>query len=203
MNRVLLVDDHPMIRTGLEATLRNKFLVCEVYHADDVPKAEDILNEHTLELVICDITLGPSQQGGLDLLTRWGKKVPFIMLSMYEAEWYVERSMTLGAKAYVAKGGPPQQLVEVISALLEKRPVQQATPLRDEKAMDPLHNLSQQESQVYLGIARGMGLKDLSLKLNLKYSTVATYRKRILEKLDLSSSSEIIQHAVRNRLIQA
>lgn len=199
MHRILLVDDHPYIRVGIRSLLTNAMLVKEVYEASNLHEAEKALSEHPVDLVICDISLG--EESGIDLLKRWGSEVSFVMLSIFEAHIYIDKCMSLGAKAYLAKGTDPKELLQTVDKVLQEIPLHKPISVKSDSGQDILNNLSAQERNVLMDLVQGLGMRDISSKRNLGYTTVATYRKRILDKTGLENTNDLIRMAIKMGLI--
>jgi len=116
-------------------------LAGEILEAGSLQEADMILNQHDLDLVICDISMG--KESGINLLERWGRDVAFIMLSIFETQFYVEKCMSLGARAYLAKGTDPKQLLDTVNRILHEIPLRKTVALKTPQSDDHvLKNLS-------------------------------------------------------------
>ena len=156
-------------------------------------------------LVLLDLTL--PGDSGLSLLRRVRREfpaVPVMIVSMHPADQFAQRALQAGAVGYVAKDSDPQELVEAVRAALAggrhvPAEIQEAARLEREP---PRHSiLSDREYQVLRMIGAGRTVSEIGTELGLSVKTVSTYRTRILEKMDLRTSAELIHYAVVNKLV--
>lgn len=205
MLSVLLVDDHPIVRQGLGRVLTTEFPDMRVAEAEDGRQAIERLRRHVFDLVLLDLTL-PGDHG-MSLLRRLHREfdsIPILVVSMHPVDQFAQRALIAGAAGYVAKDSDPRELVEAIRTVLaggRHVPVelqeafrQQGAPLRHEV-------LSDREYQVLRLIGAGRTVSQISNELKLSVKTVSTYRGRILEKLHLRTSAELIHYAVVHKLV--
>lgn len=208
MKRILLVDDHPLIRKGLRLTLEaeNDFLVCG--EAGSAEEAVAIIPELDPDIIILDISLpGPS---GLDMLRQLDtSKVSGLVLvvSRHDEILYAERAIRAGARGYVMKSEPPQALIAAIrkvlaggihvSAAINERLLQGIAAGQQSFNQSPAEALSTRELEVFEMTGRGMGTREIADRLELSIKTVESYRARIKMKLNLNNAAELVQHAVQ------
>lgn len=201
MSRILLVDDHVVIRAGILNLLKKTFSRIEFLEAGNLDEASLLLGTHEIDLVLCDISLG--KESGLDLLQRFAEEAHFVMLSIFEEQVYARRCLDLGAKAYLNKGCDPDDLIRTIQDTLAERaePVL-AKPKGKGITKSPLEQLSQREREILEDIANGLSLQEISQKRDIQYSTVKTYKMRVMEKTNCKHNTELLFFALKNGLVQ-
>jgi len=208
--RVLIVDDHAILRAGVREMLSDEEDLQVVGEAGSAEETLQILNSGTeVDVVVLDITM--PGQNGIDLLKQLRRDRPelqILVLSMHPERSFAVRLMRAGANGYVPKMIVPEELVRAVRAVGSGR--RYITPivaelLASEAASEeegPLHNrLSERELQVFTRIARGVSPAVMANELGLSVKTVSTYRARILEKMGMRSNAEIAAYAVRNQLV--
>lgn len=208
--RILIVDDHAILRAGVREMLSDEDDLRVVAEAGSAEEALQTLRNGTaVDVVVLDITL--PGQSGIDLLKQLRRDRPelaILVLSMHPERSFAVRLMRAGANGYVPKMIVPEELVKAVRAVGTGR--RYITPivaelLASDCAADeegPLHNrLSERELQVFTRIARGISPAVMANELGLSVKTVSTYRARILEKMAMRSNAEIAAYAVRNQLV--
>lgn len=205
MRKVLLVDDHPVVRQGIGRILTMKIPGLEITEAVDGPDAMDRLRTAPYDLMLLDLSL--PGDSGLSLLRRLRRDfaaVPILVVSMHPADQFAQRALHAGAVGYVAKDSDPDEIVRAVSTALAggrhvPAELQEAARLVE---APPLHTtLSDREYQVLRMIGAGRTPSEIGTELKLSVKTVSTYRVRILEKLQLRTSAELMHYALRNRLV--
>ena len=208
--RVLIVDDHAILRAGVREMLADEQDLQVVGEAGSAEEALQLISSGTeVDVVILDVTL--PGQSGIELLKTLRRDRPdlqILVLSMHPERSFAVRLMRAGANGYVPKMIVPEELVRAVRAVGSGR--RYITPivaelLASEAAAEedgPLHNrLSERELQVFTRIARGVSPAVMANELGLSVKTVSTYRARILEKMGMRSNAEIAAYAVRNQLV--
>lgn len=204
--RILIVDDHPLVREGL-ADLVNKekdLVVCG--QAEDAYQAMEAIRELKPDMAIVDISL--KETSGLELIKDikiQHPSMPILTLSMHEESVYAERALRAGAKGYIMKREATKKVVTAIRKVLrgqlylsEKmttRLVRKFVDGKPEAGTSPIDRLTDRELEVFCLLGRGNGTRQISEQLHLSVKTIETYRSRIKEKLNLTSASELLQHA--------
>lgn len=204
--RILIVDDHPLVREGL-ADLVNKekdLVVCG--QAEDAYQAMEAIRELKPDMAIVDISL--KETSGLELIKDIKIQhpgLPILTLSMHEESVYAERALRAGAKGYIMKREATKKVVTAIRKVLrgqlylsEKmttRLVRKFVDGKPEAGTSPIDRLTDRELEVFCLLGRGNGTRQISEQLHLSVKTIETYRSRIKEKLNLTSASELLQHA--------
>lgn len=204
--KILIVDDHPLVREGL-ADLVNKekdLVVCG--QAEDAYQAMEAIRELKPDMAIVDISL--KETSGLELIKDIKIQhpgLPVLTLSMHEESVYAERALRAGAKGYIMKREATKKVVTAIRKVLrgqlylsEKmttRLVHKFVDGKPEAGTSPIDRLTDRELEVFSLLGRGNGTRQISEQLHLSVKTIETYRSRIKEKLNLTSASELLQHA--------
>jgi two-component system, NarL family, invasion response regulator UvrY len=205
MRSVLLVDDHPIVRQGIGRVLATECPDLRVGEAMDGVGAFEKLRASSYHLVLLDLTL--PGDGGLVLLRRMHREfpaIPVLVVSMHPVDQFAQRALQAGAAGYVTKGADPRELVRAVRAALAGAryvppELEEAARLVDDP---PRHDvLSDREYQVLRMIGSGRTVSEISTELGLSVKTISTYRARILEKLQLRTSAELIHYAVVNGLV--
>jgi two-component system, NarL family, invasion response regulator UvrY len=206
--KILIADDHPLVRRGLAALLRDHFAESEIAEAGTASAALDVLGDGEWDLVLADINMpGRSGLELLDDLKRIHPSLPVLVISAHLEEDYAMRALKLGAAGYVSKQTAPDVLVAAVKKVLSGG--RHVSPAVAEKlamaaAGDwvgaPHETLSHRELQVLQMIAGGQTIKQIAAELALSEKTVATYRGRISVKLSLSTNVELTRYAIRHGL---
>lgn len=208
--RVLIADDHAVVRRGLEQILADAYpdLVCgEATNAEDAIQRVD---EGDWDVVILDISMpGRSGLDALKEIKRIKPGLPVLVLSIHPEDQYATRVLRAGASGYMTKETAPEELLNAINkvvaggkyvsaALAEKL----AVDLETEVGEAPPHKrLSDREYEVLLLIASGHTISEIAEKLSLSVKTISTYRSRILEKTGLKSNAALVQYAMTYGLV--
>ena len=206
--RVLIVDDHPMMREGLRVRISSQRDLEVCGEAADVKSALDLAKAVSPHLVIVDIALAESH--GLDLIKEIHSRHPgvkMLVLSAYDESLYAERALRAGAHGYINKGECQDKILDAIRTLLEgrryvsaelkERLVSQALGGSDATKADPVERLSDRELEVFRLIGQGMTTSIIARRLHLSVHTIESHREKIRHKLDLKNGAELMQRAVR------
>jgi two-component system, NarL family, invasion response regulator UvrY len=217
MIRVILCDDHALIRRGIRDTLSDASDIQVVGEAGDYGELRTLLrslggadgvNPTPCDVLVLDINLpGRSGLDVLHVLKSEGTTVKVLIVSMYPEDQYAIRALRAGAQGYVNKAGDPQLLVQAVRTVAQGR--KYVTPeiaqmlvesLSTPTSEHPHEKLSDREMQTLVMIASGKRLSDIAVNLSLSPKTVSVYRARVLEKLQLTNNSELTVYAIRNGL---
>jgi DNA-binding NarL/FixJ family response regulator len=209
--RVVLADDHVLIRAGLRALLHSLPNIEVIGEASDGHEAIDVIAKHQPDVVIMDI--GMPGLNGVDSARRIVKQVPgtrVIILSMHANEEYVGRALEAGAMGYLLKGAEPAELELVLKAVMRgetylspsisKHLVQDYLSHRKEKT-HPLPDLTLRQREVLQLIAEGCSTKDIANKLKLSVKTVDTHRSELMHRLDIHDVAGLVRYAIRTGLV--
>ena len=207
--RVILCDDHALIRRGIRDTLAEQPDLQVVGEAGDYGELRALMRKITGDVLVLDINLpGRSGLDVLHALKDEGSPVKVLVVSMHPEEQYAIRALRAGAYGYVNKGGDPQLIVQAVRTVAQGR--KYVTPeiaqMLVESLTTPTHEnahdkLSDRELQTLVMIASGKRLSDIAEELTLSPKTVSVYRARVLEKLGLQNNAELTVYAIRNGLV--
>ena len=206
--RVMLVDDHPIVRRGLRELLAAAFTGSVIHEVGSGRDALELIGTHAWDIVVLDLSLPDGS--GLDVLKRVRHvqpRLPVLVLSMHAADQFARRAIAAGASGYLTKDTADTELVTAVSRLLRggkffgpeilERVAMGVHPDRDE---NPHERLSDREYQVLRMIGSGKTVSEIALTLSLSVKTVSTYRARVLEKMDMRTNAELTHYAVRRGL---
>jgi len=208
MIKILIADDHPIVRSGLKQMLiKEPGLVVEG-EAENAREIIALVRKRAWDVVILDINLPDSS--GMDVLIQLKKefpKLPVLILSVHPEEQYAVRALKSGAAGCLSKHSPPVELVKAIRKAAEGGRYISAS-LAERLALDlqsgekPLHEtLSPREFAVMCMIASGKRLNEIAEKLFVSPKTVTTYRSRILEKMGMKTNADLTHYVIQNRLV--
>ena len=207
MIRIIIVDDHPVVRRGLKQILQEEPDVKVVGEAENAQEAFKIIRTIDCDAVVLDISLpGASGVEILKQLKYEYMKLPVLILSMHPEEQYALRMMKAGASGYLKKDSAPEELVKAIRKIISGGKYVSSSLaeilIADMETSDrPLHEkLSDREFQIMRMIASGKAIKTIAEELCLSEKTVSTYRTRLLEKMHMNANAEIIGYALNNKL---
>lgn len=219
MIKVLLCDDHALIRRGIRDTLSDADDIRVVGEAGDYGELRTLLRQleaadgsarHTpCDVLVLDINLpGRSGLDVLHVLKDEGSPIKVLVVSMYPEDQYAIRALRAGAYGYVNKGGDPQLIVQAVRTVAQGRKyvtpeiAQMLVESLTAPVVDNAHNkLSDRELQTLQLIASGKRLADIAEALSLSPKTVSVYRARVLEKLQLANNAELTVYAIRHGLV--
>lgn len=207
---VLLVDDHAIVRRGLQELLSAELPGATFYEAGTGEDAVALAEEHRFDLVVLDVSM--PRRGGLDALrdlrARW-PRLPVIVLSAHGEEQYALRALQDGARAYLTKDVAAEELARAVHKVLDGgRYLTQAVAERlaesvgVDRTRPPHEALSNREMQILRLLAAGRSVKDIAAQLALSEKTISTYRTRVLEKMSLKSNAELMRYALRAGLVE-
>ncbi len=208
--RVLIADDHAIVRKGVIQIFSEEPDIALVAEADSGTAAIDLARDHEADIFILDLNMpGPGGLAVLGQLRIEHPKLPVLVLTMHDEEQYGVRILKAGAAGFLAKNAAPDKLVEAIRHIVGGRRYISAelaeALLEHMESPDPgapHEALSDREFQVFQELARGNTPSGIAEKLSLSVKTISTYRSRVLAKLSLSSNAEIVRYALENDIIQ-
>jgi two-component system invasion response regulator UvrY len=211
MIKVLLADDHKIVRDGLRRIVEDAGDMEVIAEAADGREALHQIQKKPPDVVVIDISM-PGMDG-LELtsqLHHYYPDLPILILTMYEEEQYVVRAIGLGAMGYVTKRSAPEELVKAIRKihaggryLDESAAESLAVRLaKGNQELSPLDGLSDREIQVLRRLALGQTNREIAEAYHLSIKTVDTYRSRLLQKLNLRNNAELARFAIQTGLIQ-
>lgn len=210
MTRIALCDDHPIFREGLKRILlQQSDIKVDADVGSGAALLEAVAGQH-IDVIILDIAL--PDMNGLDVLKALqsaGIRAGVLVLSMHPEEHYARRVLKAGASGYLQKESPPEELLSAIRRIAKggkyvtpSLAERLAIELEGNRDKAPLELLSDREYQVLCLLASGKGVKEIALSLSVSAPTVSTYRARVLEKLGLTSTVELVRYALERGLIE-
>jgi DNA-binding NarL/FixJ family response regulator len=211
--RILLADDHAVVRDGLRALLERQSDMVVVAEAGDGRECVQMAENHLPDVVLMDVAM--PEMNGIEAARRIiaaSPKTVVVMLSMHQDESYVLRSLKAGAKGYLLKDSPREDVLSAVRAASEgrsflsrkvSRMLQEdyVRQLESRGLEDSYELLTGREREILQLLAEGKANKDVAHLLNISLTTVETHRGHILQKLSLHSTAELILYAVRKRII--
>lgn len=210
MIRVLIADDHPVVRSGLEKILSKEPEIVVVGEAENAHEVMEFIRVAECDVVVLDITM-PDKSGleVLEQLKRERRKLAVLILSMHKEDLYALQAYRAGAAGYLTKESAPTELIKAIKRIASGG--KYVSPLFAEKMASkidktlggaaPHERLSEREFQVLCMIASGLTPKAIADKACLSVRTVNSYRMRVLEKMDMKTNAELIRYVLENHLL--
>ena len=208
MIRVVVADDHAVVRAGLIRIIRDREEMEVSGEASSVDELLTMVRDVRFDVLLLDVNLhGKTSLEAMKTIRASHPGISILVLSMYPEEQYAIRFIKAGAAGYLTKDTAPEQLVEAIERIAAGGHF--ITPQLAEMAVFGVHGpdsvahetLSDREYEVMLGIANGKRIRELASELDLSEKTVSTYRSRILRKLGCASNAEIVQYALSHNLL--
>ena len=209
MNRLLMIDDHAVVRRGLRSIIEEELPDIRVAEAGNAQQGLDSLRKEPVDAVVLDI--GLPDRNGLEVLKRIHKEwpsLPVLILSIYDEDQYGIRVMRAGASGYLTKASAPENLVSAVRKILNGG--RYVSPYLAEKLAahvsgeieeEPHQSLSDREYQVFQLIASGRTVSEIADELFLSVKTVSTHRARILQKMDMKNNAELTHYAFTKGLV--
>jgi DNA-binding NarL/FixJ family response regulator len=207
--RILLVDDHAIVREGLRRILSLEVEHCEVGEASNAADAMELIRGGGWDLVVLDISM--PGRGGLDALKEIkeiDKDLPVLVMTMYSEDQYALRAFRAGASGYITKDTASDALVHAVRKVLDGGKYVSpglaealATNLTSACGAALHEALSDRELQVLRMLGSGKTVKEVAVELSLSEKTISTYRTRVLEKLRLRTTAELIRYAIASHLV--
>ena len=208
--KILIADDHAVVRQGLKQILAGIPELSSVGEADNGESALDKVRAENWDVLVLDMSM--PGRGGLDILKDIRRERPqtrVLVLSMHPEDQFAVRLLKAGASGYLTKETAPEELITAVRKVMTGGKYVSATLAEklafdvDRDADQPLHEtLSDREFQVLRMMASGQTVQQIADELLLSAKTISTYRARVLEKLKLKSNAELIYYAIQNRLVE-
>ncbi len=210
MYKVVICDDHAIVRRGVKEILAETPEIAVVAEAGNWHELHSVLSQHEVDLVLLDISM--PDRNGLDILKQLRVERPalkVLMLSMYPEEQYAIRALRAGASGYMTKESALEELVKAVrkvsrggkyvSSSMSDKLISDVGSPTDEL---PHEALSDREFQVLCMIASGKSLTEMANELSISVKTVSTYRTRILEKMKLKNNAELTSYALKQHVVK-
>jgi len=209
MTRILLVDDHPVVRQGIKQVLADAFHPALMGEASNAEEGMAEIKSTEWDVLVLDLSLPGTS--GLDLLKdlrRERPTLPVLVLSMYSPDQFARRAMNAGASGYLTKDSNPNELIKAVGEVIAGRRYlnpavigEMVSPLQQESGQRPHEALSDREYQVLRMIASGLTVSQVATRLTLSVKTVSTYRARVLEKMNMKTTAELMHYGIQHGLI--
>lgn len=210
MIRILIADDHDILRAGLKHILQDSGDIVVAGEASDGYQVLSQVRAEKWDAIVLDLSM--PGKSGIELIKQIKgefPRLPILILSMHKEDLYAVRALKAGASGYLCKDSAETLLVQAIrkvaagglfidQAVAEKLAVDMLTGATGGA---PHSRLTDREYQIFLLVARGHGVTDISRQLNLSVKTVSTHKTRILEKMELANTAELIHYAIRHELV--
>jgi two-component system, NarL family, invasion response regulator UvrY len=210
MKKILLVDDHEVVRDGVKKILDKQPGEATFGEAGTAPEALELVRKQDWDVVLLDISLGG--RDGLEVLKeirRLRPRLPVLILSMHSEELFARRALKAGAAGYVTKGSPRAELAQAVDEVIKGGVYVSPTlaeklvlDLREGTGRPPHETLSDREFEVLRLIASGKTVGEIADILSLSAGTISTYRARILEKMGMKTNAELTHYAIQNKLVE-
>ncbi|WP_244847580.1 response regulator transcription factor RqpR [Caballeronia sp. SL2Y3] len=207
--RILLADDHAIVRRGVAQLLLERGVASEVSEAASGAQALALAARASFDVALLDISLPDTS--GLDVLKRLKRdtpRLPVLMFSMYREDQYAVRALKAGAAGYLSKTADPALMIRAVQQVAAGRKYvspEMAEALATYVSLDsermPHENLSDREFQTLCMLASGKRLTDIANALSLSVKTVSVYRTRLLDKMKLANNAELTFYVLSNRLV--
>ncbi|MGM0577520.1 MAG: response regulator transcription factor [Myxococcota bacterium] len=206
-HRILLVDDHPIVRKGLRSLVDSEPDLKVCAEASCADEALQVMDEELPDLAIVDVTL--KSRSGIELTRQLRARhpdLPILVLSFHDETLYAQRALNAGARGYIMKDEATTRLHEAIRRVLHgriylsdamtERLLEQAGAGVDAPEESPVERLSDRELEVFEKIGAGLGTRAIAEQLHLSIKTIESYRANIKQKLQLGNAAELVQQAV-------
>lgn len=208
--KVLIADDHAIVREGLKQILADTKDIVVAGHAENGVDAIKRAREGEWDVLLLDISM--PDRSGIDVLKQIKKENPglaVLMLSMHREDQYAIRSLKAGAAGYLNKQSAPAELVNAIRQVAAGRKYvspalaqELANTIGEDREIRPHETLSDREYQTLVMIASGKTVTDISIELTLSVKTISMYRSRLLQKMKLRHNAELTHYAIKNHLVE-
>jgi two-component system, NarL family, invasion response regulator UvrY len=210
MQRILVADDHAVVRRGLIEILRDSLPGAAFGEAETGSRALELAQTEKWDLAILDVSL--PDQSGLEVLKQirgLAPGLPVLVLSMHSEEQFALRTLRAGASGYVTKKTAPQEIGEAVRRVLAggryitpSIAERMALEIADPKDKSPHERLSDREYQVFRRLALGKTVKEIAQELSVSVQTVSTHRARILAKMGFRTNAELTEYAILDHLLE-
>jgi DNA-binding NarL/FixJ family response regulator len=209
MNRILIIDDHEVLRDGVKRLFDKQAGAIRFGEAGTAPEALALVRERDWDVVVLDLNLGG--RDGLEVLRdlkQLRPRLPVLILSMHTEELFARRAFKAGASGYITKNSPRAELVKAITKVSQGETyvspalaAELVVDLRRNTDRPPHELLSDREFEVLRLIASGKTVGEIADLLSLRDGTISTYRMRIMEKMGMKNNAELTHYAIKNDLV--
>lgn len=209
MLKILLADDHAVVRKGVKQILAENFTQASFGEAQNIHELLEIVDREHWDIVVLDLSMpGGNGLEALKQIKHNHSQLPVLILSMFPEDQYAVRTIRAGAAGYLNKESAPEELVQAIRKILHGGKYISASVAdelvlhaRHEDDQPPHKHLSDREYHVLCLIASGKEVKEISTELGLSAKTISTYRARLLDKMNMKTNAELTYYAIQNGLV--
>jgi two-component system invasion response regulator UvrY len=208
--KILIADDHTIVRQGVKMLLTEAYPAVEVMDVSDSASVVRAAASGTWDAIICDISMPPGDSGieATKQIKESSPKTPVIILSMYSPDQYALRAIKAGAMGYLTKSVAAQELVKAVNCVISgKKYLSEDVAYLLADAMEKgdhdrsIEHLSDREFEVLKLLASGKCITDIAKQLGLSNNTISTFRLRIFEKMGFHNNLELVKYGIDNKLI--
>ena len=208
--RILLVDDHAVVRAGYQMLLEQSDKLEIVAEASSGEQASKLFTDENPDIVVMDLSLPGIS--GLEAIRRIIRKDPnakVLVFSMHEDTVFVDQALRAGARGYLSKSSAPKTLIKAIEEIarggvyIDDRLVQHLAFQKARDEIGPFSSLSTREFEIFCLLAEGLNTNEIAARLSIGYKTVANYSSQIKNKLQVNTTAELARLAIRHNILQA
>ena len=208
--RVMLVDDHAVVRAGYKTLLENTEDIEVISEAETGEQACKVYSELQPDIMVIDLSM--PGMGGLETIRRTvarDSNAKILVFTMHEEIVFVEQALQAGARGYITKNSAPDVLIDAIRSLatgqtfLDSEIAQRLAFQKTRGSDSPFSNLSTREFEIFCLLAEGLSTSEIAKRLSISYKTVANYSTQIKNKLDVSTVADIARLAIRYNIVDA
>ena len=207
-HRIVVIDDHPVLRQGIAQLIREQEDFQVVGEADDTRKAITVVQQTKPDGIVLDVTLkGASGIEAAKDIKAIYPRAKILMLSMHDENIYASRALKAGASGYIMKQEPPEKVLFALRKVMNgdvyvseqygARLLSNLASGRGDAATSPVDSLSDRELEVFSLIGQGLGTRAIAERLSLSVKTIESHRAHIKEKLNLESATELVHYAIQ------
>jgi len=208
--RILIADDHTIVREGIKMLLIEAYPAAEIV---DVSDSEELLKQvwsSKWDVIISDISMPPGDSGleAIKKIKEHTPTTPVIILSMHAPEQYAVRAIKSGASSYLTKGAATLELVNAVNHVLSGKKFLTpdvvsvlADAFENSTNRKTLEQLSEREMEVFIMLAKGKTISEIAHEISLNANTISTFRARIFEKMGFHNNLELIKYAIDNQIV--
>ena len=209
MLKIVIADDHPVVREGIKKMVEDSAEISVIGEASNGIEVIDIVEKRNFDVLLLDISMPGAS--GLDILKEIKQKKPglkVLILSMFSDEEYALRALRAGAEGYLTKQSAPEELAAAIKKVASGKKyisceISDSIVLKMARGEErpPYDTLSRREKEVLLKVGMGKSTKEIAFELRLSHHTINTYRARLLEKLNIKTTAQLIRYVLEKHLL--
>ena len=208
--RILLVDDHAVVRAGYQMLLKQSDRLEIIAEASSGEQASKLFTDLNPDVVVMDLSLpGISGFEAIQRIIRKDSNARVLVFSMHEDTVFVDRALRAGARGYLTKSSAPKTLIKAIEEIarggvyIDGRLAQHLAFQKARGETGPFSSLSTREFEIFCLLAEGLNINEIAARLSIGYKTVANYSSQIKNKLEVNTTAELARLAIRHNILQA